>query len=537
MIGIGLRIFTVYAGRAVLCLCMVATAGAASWEKETESGQFSVRIAPESGAIEIGKLQYWQLTLHDANGAAVRDAHIDVGGGMRAHGHGLPTQPLVTEQMRAGHYRIEGVRLNMRGQWTLAFSIRISDASDRVLFDIDAQSDNNALRAYLASLAVTDELSPPVSKSNRVADSKVAAMLGERLFFDPQFSANGEISCATCHQPERYFADGRKLGQGIGGAMRNTPSVVGAAYQSWFYWDGRRDSLWSQALVPFEAPDEMGGSRLAVVRRVAEDAGYRELYTSVFGALPQGLRLADWPKDAGPYGDAASREAWFRLDSASRDKIDTVFANLGKAIAAYERTIPVPLTRFDAFAQVYLAGDKDAFELLSDDERAGLRLFLDDSKTACMRCHNGPMFTNNGFNNIGTGTFSGATLDFGRVYGLQSAIRDVFNCIGPHSDQERDDCEEWRFLNRNSHVPLEGAFKVPTLRGLAHTAPYMHDGRFATLEEVIDYYRAPPGDGPPHELQPLTLSDAESRQLLAFLRTLSDKHRSAQQTSGGQIRQ
>ena len=128
------------------------------------------------------------------------------------------------------------------------------------------------------------------------------------------------------------------------------------------------------------------------------------------------------------------------------------------------------------------------------------------------------MFTNGGFHNIGTGNFSGEHLDFGRVFGLRAALMGEFNCLGKYSDAQPDQCLELRFLNKSAHVPLEGAFKVPGLRNVAETGPYMHDGRFDSLDAVLAYYREPPDPAlQTHELKPLALSDAELAALRAFL--------------------
>ena len=123
----------------------------------------------------------------------------------------------------------------------------------------------------LASLRL--DHTPPPSPSNRVADDPRAAGLGRRIFSDSGFSDSGARSCATCHQPERHYTDG--LARSVPPAGRNAPTVVGGAYGSWFTWDGRRDSLWAQALVPFEASGEVASSRTGVVRRIAGDARYR----------------------------------------------------------------------------------------------------------------------------------------------------------------------------------------------------------------------------------------------------------------------
>ncbi len=363
------------------------------------------------------------------------------------------------------------------------------------------------------------ERTPPPSPSNRVADDPRAAALGRRLFFDPGFGAAGKTACATCHQPERHYTDGRA--RSVGPAGRNAPSVVGAAFGSWFTWDGRRDSLWAQALVPFEASDEIGGTRTEVVRRIASDARYRADYEAIFGPLPPDLLGAALSKPAGPLAGDAARAEWQRLPQARRDQIDRAYSNLGKALEAFERTLLPGDSRFDLYVDALRAGHADrAAQLLDAREVSGLRLFIDPVRTQCMQCHNGPQLTNGGFHNLGTGTFSGTTLDFGRALGIQGVLLDVFNCAGPYSDAPENACSELRFLSRDAHIPLEGAYKTPTLRDVAKTAPYLHDGRFATLREVLDYYNSPPAD-PAHELRALGLRERELEDLERFLRALS----------------
>ena len=169
-------------------------------------------------------------------------------------------------------------------------------------------------------------------------------------------------------------------------------------------------------------------------------------------------------------------------------------------------------------------GEAAAVELLTPPEIAGAKLFIDEQRTQCLQCHNGPMMANGGFHNIGTGNFTGERLDFGRVFGLRAVLMDEFNCLGPYSDAKPDECLELRFLNTSPHVPLEGAFKVPSLRNVVATAPYMHDGSLATLEAVMTHYgKAPQRIGRAHELRPLELSKTESEQLIAFLKSLNSE--------------
>jgi cytochrome c peroxidase len=347
--------------------------------------------------------------------------------------------------------------------------------------------------------------------------------LGRRLFFDPGLSRNRQIACSSCHEPHLYFTDQRATSQGLGPTRRNSPTIVGAAYSPWLFWDGRRDSLWSQALAPLESRDEMGSSRLAVVRYVTREGPHAKDYRSLFGEPPSLEDALRFPTHAGPFADDAARLAWSRLDDEDRESIDRAFSNIGKAIAAYERSVLPTESRFDRFVAALAEGESaSGSALLSEDERAGLRLFIDAGRTRCLQCHNGPLLTNNSFHDIGTGRRSGAP-DLGRFLGLRSLRLDAFNCLGRYSDAPAEDCESLRFLDFREEARQVGAFRTPTLRGLRQTAPYFHDGSLENLAAVIDYYRSPPLESP-NELTPLDLGDAEASQLVAFLLTLSGGH-------------
>ncbi len=510
---------------AALCLGSTSFAAEAAehlWRAESDSGLYRVEIRPDGGRVEIGALQDWRLKVEAASGTPVERAQIVVGGGMPGHGHGLPTQPLVTSYLGGGQYRVEGVKLSMSGAWVLAFAISSTAGNDiaRVSFDVSFWTNDE--RELLQSLYLAPNAVPPPSPSNRVADDVAAAEFGRLLFFDERLSEGSSLSCASCHQPDRYFTDNLPRGIGVHESGRNTPTVIGAAFQTWLYWDGRRESLWSQALVPFEAASEMGSSRTAVIRFVGTDPAYRAAYQRVFGKFPDRVLADDLPEHAGPLGPPAMRDAWYRIKRSDAELINTVYANIGKAVAAFQRTLPIPSgSRFDRYVEA-LSGSRPKREgRLSRGEVAGLKLFLDEEKTHCLRCHSGPWFTNGEFHNIGTGTFEGPDLDFGRVFGLQAVLADEFNCRGRYSDANDAECSALRFLNRSAHVPLEGAFKVPGLRNLSLTAPYMHDGRFASLSEVIEFYRSASPEGQSHELPPLDISDKEARQLELFLLTLT----------------
>ncbi len=363
---------------------------------------------------------------------------------------------------------------------------------------------------------------PPPSPGNRWADDPGAATLGEAIFFDPSFSANDQLSCASCHAPDLDFADGLTRAQGLGAGNRNTPTITGTAWNTWFYWDGRRDSLWAQALIPFEAHNEMGSDRLSVVRNVASSHTLTANYEAVFGPLPEFDDIA--VARASPLADAALRDSWYRLNSEQQRRINTVFVNIGKAVAAWERTQHFKPSAFDSYIDSLDAlGETENTPEISDDIKAGARLFMDADTTQCLQCHNGPTLTNGGFHNIGTGNFDGDMLDFGRVFGLQAVLMDEFNCLGPYSDAAPEDCTALRFLNRGHHIPLEGAFKTPSLRGVDGTAPYFHDGSAATLKDVMQHYNRPPDTAKvgEHELNALELTDTDIESLVAFMQALT----------------
>ena len=359
----------------------------------------------------------------------------------------------------------------------------------------------------------------PPDPSNAVADDPRAAQLGEKLFNDARFSANGAISCATCHQLIRNFTDGLPKGQALGMSRRNTPSIVGTAYSPWLYWDGRRDSQWAQALSPLEDPHEHGSNRMHVVREIAGDEGYRGVYEALFGKLPDLDDLQRFPLAAAPGSNTEWRRAWQSMVEVDRNAINRAFANVGKIIAAFERTLLPPPTRFDDYVAAVAADDVPAARLLlSDDEVRGLRLFI--GAAGCTQCHNGPLLTNNEFHN--TGVLSAATEipDKGRVVGVRQALEDTFNCLGAYSDDRERRCAELEFARTGPE--LVGAMRTPSLRNLRDTAPFMHKGQMSSMAEVLEHYNNAADAMIGHnEAKPLSLRRSELHQLEAFLGTLT----------------
>ncbi len=318
--------------------------------------------------------------------------------------------------------------------------------------------------ALAAGLAVPQSsgsgaLAPPLrtplglpERAPRPDEDEALAELGARLFFDPILSADRSVACASCHRPERAFADELAFSRGVHGRQtaRNTPTLLNRALGRRFSWDGRAGSLEEQTLLPIENPLEMDLPLAQARARLGDDAGYRGEFERVLGGAPT---------DAG----------------------------LARALAAYVRRLVLGDSPVDRFR----AGE---FEALDDEARAGLWFY--ESRGGCWRCHGGPNFSDEDFHNTGVGALPGAdgvpVPEPGRA---------------AHSGDPAD----------------RGRFKTPTLRGVAHSAPYMHDGSLATLAEVIEFYRlggrANPNLDP--RLAPLEMSASDARNLIAFLRALS----------------
>ena len=376
----------------------------------------------------------------------------------------------------------------------------------------------------LASMRLKEAGERPADASNAYEQRTEAASFGRTLFNDTRLSKNGQVACVSCHAANNQFEDGRQFGKGIGTGKRRTMPVMGAAHSPFLFWDGRKDSAWSQALGPLEDAAEHGGNRVRFVKLVL--AQYKDQYGKVFGAVPEVGKL---PDDASPSGTEAERAAWAALAPAARDGVNRVFANMGKAIAAYERQVSYGESRFDQYAQATVAGDGRGQEALTGQEVRGLRLFL--IKGQCATCHNGPLLTDHAFHNTGVPPIEPANPDRGRAEGVKKLLKDEFNCLGRYSDAKPEQCGELQFLRAVEPGQL-AAFRTPSLRNVAARPPYMHAGQFATLEQVVQHYATSPKavighselarPGEKHaERQTIQLSADEVKDLAAFLGTLT----------------
>ncbi|PID46491.1 MAG: cytochrome-c peroxidase [Proteobacteria bacterium] len=384
---------------------------------------------------------------------------------------------------------------------------------------------SDAERALLKTLSLSNLPKVPLDPSNQYIGNPDAIAFGQQLFFDPGLSQTGTVSCSSCHQPQRHFSDGMQVASGIKPGTRNTPSLLGSAYQQWFFWDGRKDSAWSQALEPFENPNEHNLTRIEVIQKVLGDKHYYPRYQAIFADAPTAEVFATWPSDATPKGDINSLKKWKSLSLESRQQINRIYANIGKSIAAFEATLKFPESRFDQFVQQLSLMDQQANDnaaagsnekpALSMTEQQGLKLFL--GKASCVSCHHSALLSSQHFQNIGTGVRG---KDMGRSQVAEAQAWDEFNCLGAYSDAPKEACKNLKFMSKNRHE-LAGNFKVPTLRNIAKTAPYMHDGRFKTLQEVVGFYVNPPSQRlTGHHLPKIDLNDKEVSQLIAFLKAL-----------------
>ena len=341
--------------------------------------------------------------------------------------------------------------------------------------------------------------------SNRVSGKPEAIAFGERLFFEPRLSATGAVSCASCHRPERQFSDGRKLGVALAEVDRNTPTVVNVRYHRWFGWDGGNDNLWSQSVRPLLDAREMGASERHVAQLLRTDAELSCSYQRVFGNVP-------------PADDEAA------------------MMDIGKALAAFQETLVSGRTPFDDFRDAMARNDWKEAAAYPEAARRGAKLFV--GKGNCSLCHFGPQFTHGEFHEIGIPIVRKAGgVDWGRYQGIKQLRASRFNLLGAYNDNKAKATGQ-----STRHIDLAPQtfeqFKVPGLRDVAQTAPYMHNGHLATLRDVVKHYseidltllhqahvyagdvfaEAVPTDT---VLQPLKLSEREISDVVAFLESLS----------------
>lgn len=334
--------------------------------------------------------------------------------------------------------------------------------------NIEPFTELRPLKASAATLFDVDAFNPdyyaPTASGYRQTDR---VLLGKKLFFDPVLSSGGQRSCAHCHQPDKAFTDGLPKNitlTGQGRVARNTPTLLNAALQAAQFYDMRAPSLENQSLDVVHNVSEMQGSLTEAARRLQADPQYVSLFKKAF------------PEQEGVIEPT----------------------QIQSALAAFERS----LVRLDSRFDRYVRGERGA---LTAEEIHGFNLFT--GKAKCGICHFTPLFN---------GTVPPAF--------LKSESEVIGVPIRPNARQIDPD------LGRYAHVklePLKFAFKTPTVRNVAHTAPYMHNGAFRTLEEVVEFYDRGGGNGLGFNLDnqtlpedKLNLTQAEKKALAAFMKAL-----------------
>jgi cytochrome c peroxidase len=325
-----------------------------------------------------------------------------------------------------------------------------------------------------------------------VSGNPEAIEFGERLFFEPRLSPSGKVLCATCHVPYRGWHDARARAFGLAQTDRNTPSIFNVRYNRWFGWDGAGDSLWAQSVRPILDAREMGGSQAGAAALVRGDPELACRYAKTFGVPP-------------PAADVG------------------VLAGIGKALAAFQETIVSGRSPFDEFRDALEKGDPAAAARYPLAAQRGLQLFV--GRGNCSTCHFGPGFSNGEFHDTGVPFFIAGGADPGRHGGIRRLQSNPLNLLGRYNDDTAG-----KSAIKTMHVSLEhrnfGEFKVPGLRNVALTAPYMHNGSLASLTDVVRHYSELNPDRLHSDgenlLKPLRLSVEETADLVAFLESLTE---------------
>jgi cytochrome c peroxidase len=413
-------------------------------------------------------------------------------------------------------------------------TVMLAGCMDDKMVDVFTQEEFDQIKQFGPLGAV------PPDPTNRYADDPAAATFGQRLFFekgyahaltinDPALGVVGDkakISCASCHDVTNYYTDTRSkpnaVSLGVTYTQRNAPTLVNAAFYTWGSWGGKDDTLWYQGANGCESQVNFGSNRLEYAHLIYRK--YRADYEALFPvpldpALdPTAPDAARFPPQGRPKANNTAPDGpWELMTDDDRDVINTILANTGKALAAYERLLVSRNAPIDQF----IAGDYSA---LSSAAKRGLRLFI--GTAACVDCHSGPQLSDQKFHNTGVPQI-GANLprtDNGRYDDLARTLPNAWNAAGKYSDAREIGMAKLAGLELVDDI--KGLFRTAMLRQIDKTGPYMHTGGLMSLEEVVRFYNLGGGnaDFAGHKsaaMAPLLLTDEEQADLVAFLRSLT----------------
>jgi len=336
----------------------------------------------------------------------------------------------------------------------------------------------------------------PPSRGNAYADREDAAALGMRIFYDNRFSEpSSGVSCASCHDPEHSFSETKPRSHTLKEVRRNAPDLINAAwYSRAHFWDGKVDNVWSAPLFTFEQSDEMGSSRLHVIHTLASI--YKTRYEKIFGPLPDLSETGHIPATGMP-----GTPAYDGLTAPDKSSIDKIYANIGKALEAYIRRLSAGRSPFDDF----MAGSATS---MTPAAQHGMVAF---TRYGCHACHSGPTFSDEDFHDLHLPKTTGLERDPGRQEGKRFSRKWQFNSTGSYADPPPGGP-----LPTDARPSTSNGFRTPSLRNVALTAPYGHDGTLATLEDAIDaHQRVLPGGSP--------IRPEDKRDIIEFLRALSGR--------------
>jgi cytochrome c peroxidase len=351
----------------------------------------------------------------------------------------------------------------------------------------------------------------PVDKSNYFQQNPDAIRFGGKLFFDTDFSFSGDVSCASCHFTNSRFIANESIPAGQSRNFRTVMQITGSAYNRFYFWDGRIDSLWAQALEPIEHPDEHNLQRHEAVKYVVSKYA-KDLDTLMAqsdGYQKHLMLVHHW---------LTSQNQSLPIES-----INHVFALIGKCLAAYQASLPIDRTMWDEVAIAKI--NNQPLTPMQEKIWQGFKIFK--GKGRCSACHDGPLFTDFSFHNTAMPTVSVLGIEVGR-YGVLPEIQDLeFGCHSIYSDAGEDDCLHLKYLNKGIEENF-GAFKTPTLRGINNKTRFGHAGQFSSLKAMIEHYNVPPigahgkliNQQSLSELQPLSLTEQEKGHLITFLEAL-----------------
>lgn len=330
--------------------------------------------------------------------------------------------------------------------------------------------------------------------SNRFSGKPPVIAFGRTLFFSKELSAGRDLSCASCHIPAKGFADGRQRSTGARLVDRNAIGLANLRLNRWFGWAGQSDTLWAQSIHPILDSRELGLTARTLAARISANEALARAYRAATGVTVTAVAP------------------------------EQVLVAVAKALAAFQETLTTGRTPFDRFRDALASGDAKGIAAYPESAKRGLKIFV--GKGNCSVCHFGPNFTNGEFHNIGMIHFvEPGRVDAGRYGGLRAVKASRYNLLGPFND---DPTRATAGFTRRAklHPRNWGEFRVPSLRNLRRTAPYMHDGSKATLRDVILHYSLIDeerlhSDGE-RLLRPLRLKPREIDDLIAFLRTLEE---------------